>query len=359
MAVTLDAGRFRFPFSSACVARGRWLARSTWECRGERQQAELPAGEGLDVHLLQQCSQGRDYAQVQQMIVSPTVVLSPTRVAGALKCLRKHVLSEVLGQHPNGEEAPALDFGDMMHRVAAVYWFEGLAVATEYLLQNFTKPFNDKHTPELAHKLLAVYARDAKLFPFGGDEWVIEDLEERYSVEVPFGTLTFQIDRLLRNQNTGALALVDLKTASRCDARWAKQWPRSLQMKLYSECCVRKYGQALQWLVIEGLDKTAAKVEYLALPEVSEEKRAEAWHSVEWIARHDAQLLDAARDAESGAINVDKLVELALTSTPTNESECFSYYRECDFLPLCDAEPSERIALLRGDYHWEQPKHLV
>jgi hypothetical protein len=302
------------------------------------------------------------------MTVAPSaVVLSPTRVAGALKCLRKHVLSEMLGQTPNDHSAPALDFGDMMHRVAAVFWQnggalgflqEGEAVAREYLLANFTTPFNEKHTPALALKLLSVYAATARLMPFGGSEWVIADIEQRHSCNVPFGVLTFQIDRLLRNTNTGQLALVDLKTASRTDARWEKQWARSLQMKLYAECVARHYGTPLTWLVIEGLDKTQGVLKYLALAEVSAERRAEAWHAVEWIARHDSQLLDAARLAD-GSIDVDRLVELALSSTPTNEAECFTYGSQCDFLPLCDAEPSERLGLLKAEYHYEQPKHLV
>jgi hypothetical protein len=129
-------------------------------------------------------------------------------------------------------------------------------------------------------------------------------------------------------------------------------------MKLYSECSVRHYGEPLSWLIIEGLDKTTPQVKYLVLPEVSPERRAEAWQAVEWVARHDAQLLDAAKRAD-GTIDVDRLVEIALVQTPTNESECFTYGSSCDFLPLCDAEPSERMALLRADYHYEQPKHLV
>lgn len=291
------------------------------------------------------------------MIFPTEVVLSPTRVTGALRCLRKHTLSEVLGFVPNNHDVPALDFGDMMHRAVAVYWIEGYDTAKEYLLQNFTAPFNEKHTPELAHKLLAVYARDAKLMPFGyPSEWEIADIEQRYSVPVPFGTLTFQIDRLLRHKTTRALALVDLKTANRTDTRWEKQWPRSLQMKLYSEAVYRYYGQPLDWLIIEGLDKTAGVIKYLCLPDVSEEKRHEAWASVEWIARHDVQFLEKFAD---GSIDANRLIELALTRTPTNEAECFAYGSSCQFLPLCDAEPSERIALLGADYHWEQPKHLV
>ena len=264
----------------------------------------------------------------------------------------------MLGQTPNDHSQPALDFGDMMHRVAAIHWQHGTDVAREYLFANFTRPFNEKHTPELAHKLLGVYAAQARLMPFGGPEWKIKDIEQRHSQPVPFGTLTFQIDRLLENENTGQLALVDLKTASRTDARWERQWPRSLQMKLYSECAYRHYGTPLSWLVIEGLDKTQGTLKYLALPEVSPERRAEAWQAVEWVARHDAQLLDAARRAD-GSVDADRLVELALVQTPFNESECFTYGSACDFLPLCDAEPGERLSLLRSDYHYEQPKHLV
>ena len=136
------------------------------------------------------------------------------------------------------------------------------------------------------------------------------------------------------------------------------KWPRSLQMKLYSECAFRHYGEPLSWLIIEGLDKTQGALKYLSLPEVSPEKREEAWHAVEWVARHDSQLIDAAR-RQDGSVDADRLIELALMQTPFNESECFTYGSACDFLPLCDAEPSERLPLLRSDYHYEQPKHLV
>lgn len=290
-----------------------------------------------------------------------SVVLSPTRVAGALKCLRKHALSEMLGMVPASAEgeSPALAFGDLMHRASALHWTAGAEVAREFLLSTFAEAYDSKHTPELAHRLLGIYAAEARLMPFGGDEWEIETVEQRLSLPVPFGTLTFQVDRLLRHKDEHSRrALVDLKTASRCDRRWEAQWPRSLQMRLYAECVARYYGAPLQWQIIEGLDKTTPRVVYLALPEVSEEKRAEAWHIVEWVARHDSELLDGATD-EDGSVNLERLLELALTQTPTNEGECFTYGRPCQFLPLCDAEPSERIALLRSEYRYEQPKHLV
>jgi hypothetical protein len=204
----------------------------------------------------------------------------------------------------------------------------------------------------------SAYVAQSRLMPFGGDEWEVETIEQRRELQLPSCTLSFQIDRLLRNGETGELALVDLKTASRTDSRWQAQWPRSLQMKLYAVCIAQTYGQPLQWLIIEGLAKDKPGVTYVALPDISAEKRTEAVQAVEWVAKHDQQVLDVARQSD-GSINVNNLAEYVLNESPFNPGECWSYNSPCPYLPLCDAEPSERAALLRADYHYEQPKHLV
>lgn len=301
------------------------------------------------------------------MIVSPTVVLSPTRVGEGLGCLRKHALNDILGQVSNEASNVYLEFGTRMHSAVAAYWTiceykagQPVAVAeATALLRSFEWPLNDKHTLQLALNMFQAYTAQALLMPFGSDEeWVIETLETRLSLPVEFGTLSFQIDRLLRNLNTGQRALVDLKTASRCDARWTAQWSRDLQMMLYAECCAQHYGEPLSWQIIEGLAKDKPAVHYVTIPEITEERRTEARASVEWIARHDSQLLDSAR-LPDGSIDVTRLTEFVLTRTPANHKNCWSYNSACTFLPLCDAEPGERSALLAADYHYEQPKHLV
>jgi hypothetical protein len=295
------------------------------------------------------------------MIPAPTLLLSPTRVAGGMACMRKHALSDLLGQVANDRSSPALVFGEIMHEAAAMHW-RGASVSAvgELLAHRLAQPLNDKHTLLLAQRMFAAYASQAQLMPFASDpsDWEVLEIEQRRHLNIAGFKLGFQIDRLLRRISTQQLALVDLKTASRTDARWEKQWPRSLQMKLYAECVAQDFGQPLAWQIIEGLAKDKPGVAYVIVPDVTAERRAEAVRAVEWVGRHDAQLLDACKSAD-GAIDVDRLVQRVLTETPCNEGNCFTYNSPCEYLPLCDAEPSERVALLSADYHYEMPKHLV
>lgn len=303
--------------------------------------------------------------QVPKHVRAGLVVLSPTRVNQGIRCLRKHTLSDTLSYLPSGvDESAALTFGTHMHSAAALMWASDgdASVGTEYLRAQVW-PTDNKHNLELAMQCWGAYGLTAKAFPFslGGDDdklWEFVAIEERVQLHVRQGvTLSFQLDRLMRNTSTGQLALIDLKTAARCDSRWRKQWRRDLQMKLYSEAVHRQYGQELSWLIIEGLDKSNATLTYEVLPEFSEEVRAEAWRDFEWVAQHNEMLLAAATRPD-GTLDTEHLAVLALTETPHSPAECFTYGSECPFLPLCDAEPSERIALLREGYTYHEPDYV-
>lgn len=298
--------------------------------------------------------------QLPQHTQRGLVVLSPTRVQEGQHCLRKHILSDMLSYVPlvgTGQKSPSLEFGERMHHAIALRWLESIELGNEYLL-SCTWPINDKHTLAQANKLYAAYAHTAKPMPYGDGDWLFLSVEKRIVVPVRSKlALSFQIDRLMQRGSDGALALFDVKTAYRCDQRWAKQWPRSLQMKLYSAAVRKHYGRNLDWLVIEGLDKSNGTLNYVVVPEVSEEKQDEAWRNLDWVALHDELLLDAAT-LPDGTVDADKLCHLALTQTPFNDGECFSYNSECPFLGLCDAEPNERLALLREGYVYVEPEYV-
>lgn len=301
-------------------------------------------------------------------VYTDVVTLSPTRVAGGLRCLRKHTLDDTLGMKPNDYSAPALDFGTAMHSTAAAYWqalsigsqSSAILAALTVLRAAASWPINEKHSLDLAERMFAAYVASAKLMPFAtqADEWMVLEIEQRRSIQVGGETLTFQLDRLVKNIETKQLALCDLKTASRCDRRWEMQWSRSLQMTLYADCIATHYGRAPDWVIVEGLAKDKPAVHYVVVPEASEARRQEARRQAEWIAKHDRALLDACRN-EDGTVDADKLITRSLTETPYSEAECFVYGASCPYLTLCEAEPGERRALLDEGFHYESPKHLV
>lgn len=265
----------------------------------------------------------------------------------------------MLSWQPAGAgDSPALEFGTRMHRAGALWWESGEAeVGSEYL-RSQQWPLNDKHTQGLALQMYGAYVHSARPMPYSDDHWEFAAIEERVVMDVQPGLqLSFQLDRLMHNPATGAYALFDIKTASRCDARWAKQWQRDLQMKLYSEVIARKYGRAPDWIVVEGLSKDNATLNLVVLPEFSDAMRAEAWRDFEWVAIHDSQLLEACKLAD-GSVDTERLAQRVLSETPHSPAECFAYNGQCPYLPLCDAEPSERIALLREGYTYVEPEYV-
>lgn len=295
--------------------------------------------------------------QIPKHVQEGKVILSPSRVGGAMRCMRKHLINDTLSWVQAGARNPYQEFGTRMHRMASLWWTEGdAAICSEYLRAQ-EWPLNEKHTLDLALRLLAAYTTQARKMPFAadGEEWEFETVEQRIVLELADDlALSFQIDRLLRRDEHRAL--VDTKSASRCDARWAKQWPRSLQMKLYAEAVSREYHCELDWLIIEGLDKTAGKVSLVSLPDFSKDVRTEAMRNFEWVAKHDMQIIESSK-LPDGTIDVDKLFDRVLTQSPFNESECFSYNSECDYLRLCNAEPEERKSLLIEGYEYVEPEY--
>lgn len=302
--------------------------------------------------------------RIPEHTANNVVILSPTRVEGGTKCIRKHLLSDVVSYQPSGkEDAAALEFGTRMHRATALLWTTGDALVGSEYLRAQRWPLNEKHTLGLALQCYATYVATARLFPYSDlgepmEKWEAVAIEERVLLSVKPGlVLSFQLDRLVREQTTKKLALIDLKTAAKTDARWVRQWQRSLQMKLYSETVLQKYGQELDWLIIEGMSKDTAAITLVPVNPFSTGMRAEAWRSFEWIAFHDRQILDACT-LPDGSIDVDRLVNRSLTEAPFNPNECFSYGSACDYLPLCDAEPEERIALFKEGYEYVEPEYV-
>lgn len=297
--------------------------------------------------------------RIPEHTLSGRVVLSPTRVGLGMHCMRKHLLADTLSQRPsNAGDAPSLEFGTRIHHAEALWWETGdPAIGTEYLRAK-EWPLDTKHHLGLALACHAAYVSEAQVMPWGqGDPWEVIALEERVVLEVEPGLdLSFQLDRLVRNQATGALGLADIKTAARCDARWAQQWSRDLQMKLYAEATYRKYGTELSWLWIEGIAKDTPKLHLVMVPEVSAAMRAEAWRNFRWVAQHDLQLIESA--TVDGVVDLDTLVYRALVESPHDRSQCFSYGHPCDYLRLCDAEPELRPALLAEGFEYVEPDYV-
>lgn len=291
------------------------------------------------------------------MKVETPVVTTPTRVELAQRCERRHVLTDVIQVGKWHSAAAAL--GNVMHVGAATWWKTADLSAA---LAAARRDYDNRFTPELIPKpgknswdvietLLPYYTREAKLAGpltvLGGWETLL--IEERRRLPIGGYTLSFQLDRLLHRDNQ--LLLVDLKTASRLDKEWADQWKRSIQFRLYRYAIGVLFSETNVDIIVEGIEKstTKPKLEYVLLPEWSDDYIAEALTAFVDTAARDAHFIEIATLSD-GSLDVDKLIELAVNTTRFNYGDCHSFYFECPFLQLCNADPSERKQILADNY---------
>ena len=297
------------------------------------------------------------------------VVLSPTRAELGARCHRRHVLSDLLER--GKYRSPAAAFGTVIHEAAAEWWRNGGAGPDAYsaalakLEESYANQLDALGTSkdltlDYTRSLFGTYTEHAELVgPFtAAGKWQEVTIEQRLELPVldpatnrALAKLSFQQDRVYYNHELDWLVIMDTKTASRTDARWAKVWQRSLQMKLYRYAGKRAYDTTRLDIVIEGLSKTAKRdpLTYLVLPEWSDALLGEAIAQFTRIAEQDTDLLNAASTL-GGDVDVPLLEELAVTETSFNYHDCDSYGFSCPFLDLCMTDPEYRAARLRSEY---------
>lgn len=287
-------------------------------------------------------------------------------------------MQDICGLQPLARSTAALNFGTVMHSGAAAWWRTSSPSAVQEAmnakwLESFPSEYaSDQrggHTRSLSEYLAGVYVGTALA---GGGHWAAEAasweplaIEERVILNLgPEGTLSFQLDRLMvgtLGNGEKVHVLTDLKTAGRIDKRWRNKWVMSLQQKLYRWAVEEKYGVRLTGSghYIEGLwkDMTCRQPEYVQLPDWSDSELEEAVMLLKRVCQKDAALV-ARCQMVGGAIDLDKLLLLAVTETDTNEYDCFTY-GECPlYAGVCTKPVSERVGTLRALFEYVEPTFL-
>jgi len=298
------------------------------------------------------------------------VVITPSRAELGARCHRRHFLSDVLSRARYS--AASLEFGSVIHAGQAAHWLGRDAVMTvrEEWHNRFelTDVSQDKVSEEMAVSMMEYYIKNAKLagpFQDAADDWKLVDVEQRFELPLRDTILSFQCDRTVYSSKENWLLVGDLKTASRLDARWERQWETSLQMKLYTagaKNVFQTHGRVS--VFIEGLYKhVPSELRYYACPEWSDSLLAEAAFNAYQVASLDRDIIMAGSDRLANIMdpdsvklipNQEKIENLAVRQTPVNYGDCFSYNVECPFRRLCVAEPDERAPILRSEY-FEKP----
>ena len=293
------------------------------------------------------------------------VVITPTRAELGARCHRRHFLSDNLGKARYF--SASLEFGSVCHSGAGAHWLqkdwrEALQVEWAKRFELNSRASQEKVSLALAEGMLGYYVEHSQLagpFTDQGD-WKLVDVEQRFEVPLRDFKLSFQCDRMAYNEAEDWLVIVDLKTAARLDYRWERQFETSLQMKLYKGAAKTVFQASRVDVVVEGLLKDIpSNIRYYVCPDWSDLMLAEAAHNAHTIAAMDAEVIVAGSDVihnimtpgeKKLILNQDKVEQLAVTATPVNYMDCFSYGIECPFRRICVADVPERVSILRGEY---------
>lgn len=297
------------------------------------------------------------------------VVITPTRVELANRCHRRHFLADILGKARYF--SPSLEFGSVIHAGVAAHWLKlkdgsqldpFVAMNAEWTKR---KVESDSLTLPLAEAMLRDYQQKASLAgPFTDQgNFKLVDVEQRFELPLRDSKLSFQMDRVVYDQDQNWMVIVDSKTAQRLDSRWDKQWETSIQMKLYRAGAMQVFqtGGRVD-IVVEGILKHApSDVRYYVCPEWSESLLKEAVHQAYMAVSLDRELIEQSSDVVNlanldGEIeqkllpNADKALILGVAMTPVNYQDCFSYGIECPFRRLCVADVEHRVDLVKAEY---------
>lgn len=316
------------------------------------------------------------YEEAQKYLTLP-VLLSPTRTELSARCHRRHVLEDLLHLH-EGEKSHHLTFGEIIHECVGIFW-SGVVDSDGLETQDRVGPLTDARshaearwpdmpedsdylTLDLCLLLLDEYAKNAKLAGNLPGTWrlveseqrrraVLTDLEGDLEIE-----LTYQVDRLVEEIETGDRAIVDTKTAAKTSPQWRDGMLASVQQRLYKSLESERLG-GIDWMIIEGIQKkiTPGQIEYVNADQVwTPAYIQEARDLVIGQARQDRGFLETlTRDGDARWLEA---LDLALTRADLvgfNLQDCYSYYRKCDFYDLCRMDPGMREGEALGSLRFE------
>jgi PD-(D/E)XK nuclease superfamily protein len=269
-------------------------------------------------------------------------VLSPTRVDLGSRCYRRHAISDILERQKTRKAS--LEFGTAVHFGVGAWWggggsIEAVSAATTHW-QEMEQWMDKKHSQELLIDIINRYCNDALVGTnLGPSNAQIVTVEDRLPIEIDGRKLTFQVDRLVSEENQ-RLYLIDTKTTGLQWSRWEKQWDLNLQMQLYKYCIERLYDMPCT-VIMEGVSKSDGEIYCYMCPDWTEEQLQEAVEQFKRISDEDRRTLE---------VDEEDRIDYILNRTDFNRGDCWSYNTPCDFLPLCQAKPIERAGLLESEY---------
>lgn len=292
--------------------------------------------------------------------------LSPTRTELAARCYRRHVLSDLLHLTNPDQPSPSLGFGTAIHRGVASFWREltdddgqpdgdrmaALTYAKDVIDDQWVALAGDSYmTLDLALLLMDEYAKNARLAGNLPGSWRLVELEQRREIALGESVISYEVDRLLQEGETGALAIFDTKTASKLSPLWRRGMEESIQQRIYHSVESQRLGQPIEYLCIEGVQKkvTPGQIEYVDANLLwTPEFVLEARELLEHYARRDLDLIDMLQ-AEDPEHRWEEMLDLALTdpeAVPFNYMDCESYYSKCDYYEICHSCPTDRPGLV-------------
>jgi hypothetical protein len=296
--------------------------------------------------------------------------LSPTRAQLGGRCYRRHALTNVATLARRARVGvgtkrsnPAAAFGTVIHSMAAAWWLsqdpvQSLDALDRAWAEEFASESTGDYSLEMARAIAEGYHRQAELVPLVPGNFVLNMVENRLVVPIGPHTLSFKVDRLLSEtvpfEKGGRLVFVDTKTAGRLGPSWSRQWPLSLQMKLYKLGMYLLFGTIPDGVIEGVLKKVPTKLEPVLLPDWTLAELEEAQEQFLKVANKDDRIVKLA--THDGVLDTELLWDLASTVTEFNDNDCFSYGNPCPFLEVCQSAPGDRVGLIATEYETYEPE---
>lgn len=281
-------------------------------------------------------------------------IIDSTKMSSFKSCARKYFYDYILGWSTT--DSNALIHGSAMHVGQEYLWLKGLSrdnamtaaeLYTDYYAERVPKDQWQDNRPRCPYTAEAAFLGYLTEYEqLERDKW--EVLFTEVVGSVPIGTdhtgkerrLTFRIDVIARNKQTGKIVVIDHKTTSRNSRQWREQFFLSFQLYTYlhaMHCLFEQeevYGCMING-IINATKDGLPQFERIVFRKSSDMMRewlwtANYWYSqIEWNMARQAELTDE---------------DPVMTAWPKNTESCTKYYG-CPFLPYCGvwANPITRI----------------
>lgn len=277
-------------------------------------------------------------------------IIDQSKLVTYLNCPRKFFYSYVLGwksDYPSNH----LTFGSAWHEAVEHlllndYSKDSLVQASLLFLNRYRQDFgsetDEMFAPKDPKNALVTLSNYSQRFFRDTKEYEILFTEIGGQVYIaPNHPMSFKMDVIVRNRETGQISLWDHKTSQRRMGNWQESYSMDTQMHLYLHALYCMYG--VKEDKVKGA-KIRCTFFYKSKPSEFEETLIEkSPDQMQNFLYSTFNYYSQLKNDMEILLNEDSTEEENMHAFPMNPTSCFDYGKSCLFLDLCKAWPNPII----------------